>query len=99
MIRMLTETRCVEIAPVSGWARWSHALLLLGVLVMVAVGLYLTPDPAGARHAPAVGAAALHDLLPHGDAPAPRAGLTTSVSAILHGQFRAGVAGEPDGAM
>ena len=47
MIRMLTETRWVEIAPVSGWARWSHALLLLGVLVMVAVGLYLTPDPAG----------------------------------------------------
>jgi hypothetical protein len=32
---MLTEARWLELAPVSGWARWSHALLLLGVLVMV----------------------------------------------------------------
>jgi hypothetical protein len=37
----------VELTSVSGWARWSHALLLLGVLVMVGVGLYLSPDPAG----------------------------------------------------
>ena len=83
---MLTETRWVEIAPVSGWARWSHALLLLGVLVMVAVGLYLTPDPAGHCTHQQLGLPPCTIYYLTGR-PCPSCGLTTSVSAILHGQF------------
>jgi hypothetical protein len=82
----LTETRWVEIAPVSGWARWSHALLLLGVLVMVAVGLYLTPDPAGHGTHQQLGLPPCTIYYLTGR-PCPSCGLTTSVSAILHGQF------------
>jgi hypothetical protein len=83
---MLTETRWVEIAPVSGWARWSHALLLLGVLVMVGVGLYLTPDPAGHGTHQQLGLPPCTIYYLTGR-PCPSCGLTTSVSAILHGQF------------
>ena len=83
---MLTETRWVEIAPVSGWARWSYALLLLGVLVMVAVGLYLTPDPAGHGTHQQLGLPPCTIYYLTGR-PCPSCGLTTSVSAILHGQF------------
>jgi len=86
VIRMLTETRWVEIAPASGWARWSHALLLLGVLVMVAVGLYLTPDPAGHGTHQQLGLPPCTIYYLTGR-PCPSCGLTTSVSAILHGQF------------
>lgn len=82
----LTETRWVEIAPVSGWARWSHALLLLGVLAMVAVGLYLTPDPAGHGTHQQLGLPPCTIYYLTGR-PCPSCGLTTSVSAILHGQF------------
>jgi len=84
--RMLTETRWVELAPVSGWARWSHALLLLGVLVMVGVGLYLTPDPAGHGTHQQLGLPPCTIYYLTGR-PCPSCGLTTSVSAILHGQF------------
>jgi hypothetical protein len=83
---MLTETRWVEIAPVSGWARWSYALLLLGVLVMVGVGLYLTPDPAGHGTHQQLGLPPCTIYYLTGR-PCPSCGLTTSVSAILHGQF------------
>lgn len=83
---MLTETRWVEFAPVSGWARWSHALLLLGVLVMAAVGLYLTPDPAGHGTHQQLGLPPCTIYYLTGR-PCPSCGLTTSVSAILHGQF------------
>ena len=86
MIRMLTETRWLEIAPVSGWARWSYALLLLGVLVMVGVGLYLTPDPAGHGTHQQLGLPPCTIYYLTGR-PCPSCGLTTSVSAILHGQF------------
>jgi hypothetical protein len=82
----LTETRWVELAPVSGWARWSHALLLLGVLVMVGVGLYLTPDPAGHGTHQQLGLPPCTIYYLTGR-PCPSCGLTTSVSAILHGQF------------
>ena len=83
---MLTETRWVEFAPVSGWARWSHALLLRGVLVMAAVGLYLTPDPAGHGTHQQLGLPPCTIYYLTGR-PCPSCGLTTSVSAILHGQF------------
>jgi hypothetical protein len=83
---MLTETRWLELAPVSGWARWSHALLLLGVLVMVGVGLYLTPDPAGHGTHQQLGLPPCTIYYLTGR-PCPSCGLTTSVSAILHGQF------------
>jgi len=76
----------VEIAPVSGWARWSYALLLLGVLVMVGVGLYLTPDPAGHGTHQQLGLPPCTIYYLTGR-PCPSCGLTTSVSAILHGQF------------
>jgi hypothetical protein len=83
---MLTESRWLELAPVSGWARWSHALLLLGVLVMVGVGLYLTPDPAGHGTHQQLGLPPCTIYYLTGR-PCPSCGLTTSVSAILHGQF------------
>ena len=84
--QMLAETRWIELAPVSGWARWSHALLLLGVLVMVGVGLYLTPDPAGHGTHQQLGLPPCTIYYLTGR-PCPSCGLTTSVSAILHGQF------------
>jgi len=84
--QMLAETRWIELALVSGWARWSHALLLLGVLVMVAVGLYLTPDPAGHGTHQQLGLPPCTIYYLTGR-PCPSCGLTTSVSAILHGQF------------
>ncbi|MCL6536033.1 MAG: DUF2752 domain-containing protein [Armatimonadetes bacterium] len=83
---MLTEARWIELAPVSGWARWGHALLLLGVLVMVGVGLYLTPDPAGHGTHQQLGLPPCTIYYLTGR-PCPSCGLTTSVSAILHGQF------------
>lgn len=82
----LTETRWLEVVSVSGWARWSHALLLLGVLVMVGVGLYLTPDPAGHGTHQQLGLPPCTIYYLTGR-PCPSCGLTTSVSAILHGQF------------
>jgi hypothetical protein len=82
----LTETCWIEIVPVSGWARWSHALLLLGVLVMVGVGLYLTPEPAGHGTHQQLGLPPCTIYYLTGR-PCPSCGLTTSVSAILHGQF------------
>ena len=92
----LTETRWVEIAPVSGWARWSHALLLLGVLVMVAVGLYLTPDPAGHGTHQQLGLPPCTIFYLTGR-PCPSCGLTTSVSAILHGQLALAWRANPTG--
>lgn len=83
---MLTEARWIELSPVSGWARWSYALLLLGVLVMVGVGLYLTPDPAGHGTHQQLGLPPCTIYYLTGR-PCPSCGLTTSVSAILHGQF------------
>jgi hypothetical protein len=84
--QMLAETRWIELALVSGGARWSHALLLLGVLVMVGVGLYLTPDPAGHGTHQQLGLPPCTIYYLTGR-PCPSCGLTTSVSAILHGQF------------
>ena len=86
MRQMLAETRWIELALVSGGARWSHALLLLGVLVMVGVGLYLTPDPAGHGTHQQLGLPPCTIYYLTGR-PCPSCGLTTSVSAILHGQF------------
>jgi len=83
---MLAETRWIELALVSGGARWSHALLLLGVLVMVGVGLYLTPEPAGHGTHQQLGLPPCTIYYLTGR-PCPSCGLTTSVSAILHGQF------------
>lgn len=75
-----------EIVPVSGRARWSHALLLLGVLVMFGIGLYLTPNPSehGTHQQLGLPPCTIYYLTGR---PCPSCGLTTSVSAILHGQF------------
>lgn len=71
---------------VRGWARWSHALLLLGAATLVGIGLYLTPDPAGHGTHQQLGLppCTIYHLTGR---PCPSCGLTTSVSAILHGQF------------
>lgn len=76
----------LEFAPVSGWARWSHALLLLGVLVMFGIGLYLTPNAQGHGTHQQLGLppCSIYYLIGR---PCPSCGLTTSVSAILHGQL------------
>lgn len=75
-----------EIVPVSGRARWIHALLLLGVLVMFGIGLYLTPNPSGHGTHQQLGLPPCTIYYLTGR-PCPSCGLTTSVSAILHGQF------------
>jgi hypothetical protein len=76
----------IEFVSVSGWARWSYALLLLGVLIMFGVGLYLTPNPEGHGTHQQLGLppCTIYFLT---ERPCPSCGLTTSVSAILHGQF------------
>ncbi|OYT71746.1 MAG: hypothetical protein CFK48_04025 [Armatimonadetes bacterium CP1_7O] len=74
------------LTEVSGWARWSHALLLLGVLVMFGVGWYLTPNPEGHGTHRQLGLPPCTIYFLTGR-PCPSCGLTTSVSAILHGQF------------
>lgn len=76
----------LEFVPVSGWARWSHALLLLGVLLMFSIGLYLTPNAQGHGTHQQLGLppCTIHFLTGR---PCPSCGLTTSVSAILHGQL------------
>lgn len=76
----------LEVAPVSGWARGGHALLLLGVLVMFGVGLYLTPNAQGHGTHQQLGLPPCTVYFLTGR-PCPSCGLTTSVSAILHGQF------------
>lgn len=80
------RSRWVEWVPVSGGARGWHALLLVGVLMMVAVGLYLTPDARGHGTHQQLGLppCTIHFLTGR---PCPSCGLTTSVSAVLHGQF------------
>ncbi|MCX7992149.1 MAG: DUF2752 domain-containing protein [Fimbriimonadales bacterium] len=82
----MARVRWFEFAPVSGWARWSHALLLLGVVVMFGVGWYLTPNPAGHGTHQQLGLppCTIHFVTGR---PCPSCGLTTSVSAILHGQL------------
>lgn len=76
----------IEYASVSGWARWGHAFLLLGVLVMFGIGWYLTPNPAGHGTHQQLGLPPCTIYFLTGR-PCPSCGLTTSVSAILHGQF------------
>jgi len=85
-MRAVAETRWIEFVPVSGWARWSHALLLVGVGVMVGLGLYLAPDPAGHGTHQQLGLPPCTIYYLTGR-PCPSCGLTTSVSAIIHGQF------------
>lgn len=86
----------VEFTLVSGWARWSHALLLLGVLVMFGVGLYLTPNAQGHGTHQQLGLPPCTIYLLTGR-PCPSCGLTTSVSAILHGQFELALRANPIG--
>lgn len=75
----------LEIVPVSSRARWTHALLLVGVLVMFGIGLYLTPNPSGHGTHQQLGLPPCTIYYLTGR-PCPSCGLTTSVSAILHGQ-------------
>lgn len=75
-----------EFASVSGWARWSHALLLVGVLVLFGVGGYLTPNPDGHGTHQQLGLPPCTIYFLTGR-PCPSCGLTTSVSAIVHGQL------------
>ena len=46
MRQVLVETRWIALAPVSGWARWSPALLLLGVRTNQAFLIDLLQHPA-----------------------------------------------------
>lgn len=81
------KRRIAEIVPVAGWARWSHALLLIGVLVMFAIAWYLTPNPQGHGTHQQLGLPPCTIYYLTGR-PCPSCGLTTSVSAIVHGQLR-----------
>ncbi len=81
------KRRIAEIVPVAGWARWSHALLLIGVLVMFAIAWYLTPNPQGHGTHQQLGLPPCMIYYLTGR-PCPSCGLTTSVSAIVHGQLR-----------
>ncbi|MCS7300882.1 MAG: DUF2752 domain-containing protein [Fimbriimonadales bacterium] len=89
-------TRGAAWTPVSGWARWSHALLLIGVAVMFGLGLYLTPDARGHGTHQQLGLPPCTVYYLTGR-PCPSCGLTTSVSAILHGQFALAWRANPTG--
>lgn len=84
--RAVVRGSWIEFTSVSGWARWSHALLVLGVLIMLGVGWYLTPNPEGHGTHQQLGLPPCTIYFLTGR-PCPSCGLTTSVSAIVHGQF------------
>ncbi|MCS7209841.1 MAG: DUF2752 domain-containing protein [Fimbriimonadales bacterium] len=78
--------RWVEVVSVSGWARWGHAFLLAGALLVLGIGWYLRPDPAGHGTHQQLGLPPCTIFYLTGR-PCPSCGLTTSVSAIMHGQL------------
>ncbi len=75
--------RVVEVKPA---ARLGHALILVAVVGFFAIGLYLNPNPQGYGTHQQLGLppCTIHFLTGR---PCPSCGLTTSVSACLHGDF------------
>ncbi len=76
----------VRVVPVAPVARLGHLLILIAVLAFWGVGLYLTPDPSGHGTHQQLGLppCAIYFLTGR---PCPSCGLTTSVSATLHGNL------------
>ncbi len=86
----------VQYTPVDRAARIGHWLIVAAVLVLIGLGLYLTPDPSGhgthqqLRLPPC-------SIYFFTGRPCPSCGLTTSVSAWLHGNWRLGWRANPFG--
>lgn len=76
----------IEIGAVNPKARLGHLLILVAVLIFWGLGLYLVPDPKGYGTHQQLGLppCTLYYLTGR---PCPSCGLTTSVSALLHGNF------------
>ncbi len=86
----------VACTPVDRAARLGHALVVLGVLTLIGLGLYLKPNPSGhgthqQLHLPPCSVYFLTGR------PCPSCGLTTSVSAWLHGDWQLGWRANPFG--
>jgi hypothetical protein len=92
-LRLVEFVRCVP----SDRAAWvGHALVVLSVALMVGVGLYLHPDPSGHGTHQQLGLPPCSIYFFTGR-PCPSCGLTTSVSAWLHGDGRLGWRANPFG--
>lgn len=85
MSRPQKEPR-VRIVEVNPKARLGHLLILVGVLLFWGLGLYLTPDPSGHGTHQQLGLPPCTIYYLTGR-PCPSCGLTTSVSATLHGEL------------
>lgn len=77
-------------------ARIGHGLLVVGVLLMIVIGLYLKPNPSGHGTHQQLGLPPCSIYFFTGR-PCPSCGLTTSVSAWLHGDWRLGWRANPFG--
>ena len=76
----------IEIGAVNPKARLGHLLILVAVLSFWGVGLYLVPDPRGHGTHQQLGLPPCLIYFLTGRS-CPSCGLTTSVSALLHGNF------------
>lgn len=86
----------VQVSPVDRTARVGHGLIVLVVVLLIGLGLYLKPDPSGhgthqQLHLPPC------SIYFFTGRPCPSCGLTTSVSAWLHGNWRLGWQANPFG--
>ncbi len=92
------RTPVIRVISVDTKARLGHALILFVVLAFFGIGLYLQPNPEGYGTHQQLGLppCTIHFLTGR---PCPSCGLTTSVSAWLHGQFALGWRAHPMGVL
>ncbi|MCS7065090.1 MAG: DUF2752 domain-containing protein [Fimbriimonadales bacterium] len=86
----------VQVSPVDRAARVGHGLIILAVLLLIGLGLYLKPDPSGhgTHQQLRLPPCSIYFFMGR---PCPSCGLTTSVSAWLHGDWRLGWRANPFG--
>jgi hypothetical protein len=86
----------VQCVPIDRAARVGHALVVLSVALMIGLGLYLQPNPSGHGTHQQLGLPPC-SLYFFTQRPCPSCGLTTSISAWLHGDWRLGWRANPFG--
>ncbi|MEN3002259.1 MAG: DUF2752 domain-containing protein [Armatimonadota bacterium] len=86
----------VQVSPVDRAARIGHGLIIIAVLLLVGLGLYLKPDPSGRGTHRQLGLPPC-SIYFFTARPCPSCGLTTSISAWLHGDWRLGWRANPFG--
>jgi len=86
----------VRVSPEDRAARVGHGLIVIAVVLLIGLGLYLKPDPLGHGTHQQLGLPPCSISFFTGR-PCPSCGLTTSVSAWLHGNWRLGWRANPFG--